>query len=119
LWVRGAARLDEACGAAVGMVGARAATSYGAWAGSDFAHGLAGRGWTVVSGGGHGIDAACHRGALAAGGVTMVVAAGGLARPYPAGNAGLFAGSPTRGCWSVSGRRTHYPSGAGSCSGPG
>jgi DNA processing protein len=90
LWVRGATRLDEACERAVGMVGARAATPYGAWAGSDLAHGLAGRGWTVVSGSGHGIDSACHRGALAAGGVTMVVAAGGLARPYPEGNAALF-----------------------------
>jgi DNA processing protein len=90
LWVRGAARLDEVTGRAVGMVGAREATSYGTWAGGDLAQGLAGRGWTVVSGGALGIDTACHRGALAAGGATVVVTAGGLCKPYPASNETLF-----------------------------
>jgi DNA processing protein len=90
LWVRGSARLDEVCRRAVGMVGARTATSYGMWVGSDFAQGLARRGWAVVSGGALGIDTACHRGALAAGGATVVVCAGGLCQPYPASNHVLF-----------------------------
>jgi DNA processing protein len=90
LWVRGSARLDEVCRQAVGIVGARNATAYGTWVGSDLAQGLARHGWTVVSGGALGTDAACHRGALAAGGTTVVVAAGGLCRLYPASNHALF-----------------------------
>jgi DNA processing protein len=90
LWVRGPARLDQVTRQAVGMVGSRNATSYGTWAGSDMAQGLARHGWTVVSGGAHGIDTACHRGALSAGGVTVVVCAGGLCQPYPSSNVTLF-----------------------------
>ena len=36
------------------------------------------RGWTVVSGGAFGIDAAAHVGAMAVGGVTVVVSAAGV-----------------------------------------
>jgi DNA processing protein len=54
------------------------------------AHGLAERGWAVVSGGAFGIDAAAHRAALSAGGLTVSVLACGVDRPYPLGHASLF-----------------------------
>lgn len=90
LWVRGTARLDEVLGRAVAMVGSRASSAYGKHVTEDLAYGLAGRGWTVISGGAYGIDAAAHTAALVAGGTTLAVLAGGLDRPYPAGNAALF-----------------------------
>jgi DNA processing protein len=45
---------------------------------------------SVVSGGALGIDAACHRGALAGGGSTIAILAGGVDVPYPRSNDGLF-----------------------------
>ena len=74
----------------VAVVGSRAATSYGERVAFDLADGLADAGGCVVSGGAYGIDAAAHRGALARGGPTLVVLAGGVDRAYPAGNARLL-----------------------------
>ena len=54
-------------------------------------HQLGERGWTVVSGGAFGIDAAAHRGALAAEAPTLAVLACGVDRPYPAAHGALFA----------------------------
>jgi DNA processing protein len=90
LWVRGPHRLDEALARSVAVVGARAASDYGAYVATDLAHGLAERGWTVVSGGALGIDGAAHRAALAAGGCTVAVLACGVDRPYPVSHTGLF-----------------------------
>jgi len=90
LWVRGAAPLDSALARSVAMVGARAASDYGRHVAGDLAYGLADRGWTVVSGGALGIDAAAHRAALAAGGCTVAVLACGVDRPYPVSHTGLF-----------------------------
>lgn len=90
LWVRGSADLATVGVRSVAIVGARAATEYGEWVARDLAGRLAGRGFTVVSGGAHGIDAAAHRGALAGGGETVLVSAGGPDRPYPPANAALF-----------------------------
>lgn len=90
LWVRGAGDLDTAAVRSVGLVGSRAATSYGQQVTADLGFGLARRGFQIVSGGAYGIDAAAHRAALAADGMTVLVSAGGLDRPYPPGNAALF-----------------------------
>lgn len=90
LWVRGQWEVGEALARSVAVVGARAATAYGTHIATDMAYGLADRGWTVVSGGAYGIDAAAHRGAIAAGGRTVAVLACGVDRSYPVGNAALF-----------------------------
>mgnify|MGYP001317297894 CR=1 FL=1 len=51
---------------------------------------LTGRGFVVVSGAAYGIDGVAHRAALAAGGPTVAVLAGGADRAYPAGHAELL-----------------------------
>jgi DNA processing protein len=90
VWLRGEPSLAEVCERSVSVVGARASTSYGDHVAGELAFGLAERGWTIVSGGAYGIDAAAHRGALAAGGCTVAVLACGIDRPYPAAHASLF-----------------------------
>src|SRR5690606_31638291 len=91
LWLRGPGDLRNACLRSVAVVGSRAASSYGLRVAAEFATDLAERGWSVVSGGALGIDAAAHRGALAADGPTVAVLANGVDVPYPASNDGLFA----------------------------
>jgi DNA processing protein len=86
LWVRGPVDLAAAVRRSVALVGARAATAYGEHVAADLAAGLAEAGCTVVSGGAYGIDVAAHRGALAVGGPTIALLAGGVDRTYPAGN---------------------------------
>jgi DNA processing protein len=78
-------------------VGSRAATSYGGHMAGELAADLGERGWAVVSGGAYGIDAAAHRGALAAKGVTIAILACGVDYPYPAGHADLFAAIAAQG----------------------
>jgi DNA processing protein len=90
IWVRGPWPLAETCERSVAVVGARASTAYGEHVAGDLGYGLAERGWTVVSGGAFGIDAAAHRGAMAAGGRTVAVLACGIERPYPVSHAALF-----------------------------
>ncbi|MCO7219486.1 DNA-processing protein DprA [Klenkia sp. PcliD-1-E] len=103
LWVRGPARLDDVLQRAVTVIGARASTAYGEHVAGDLGAGLTDRGWTVVSGGGLGIDAAAHRGALTGSpGTTVMVARGGLDRPYPHSNADLFGHIVDRGGLLVS-----------------
>jgi DNA processing protein len=91
LWLHGRADLRLACLRSVSMVGSRAATGYGAHVAGEIAADLAERGWAILSGGAYGIDAAAHRGALAAGGTTIAVLACGVDYAYPAGHADLFA----------------------------
>lgn len=90
LWVLGAADLGELAERSVAIVGARAATGYGVHVAKELGAGLAERRFTVVSGAAYGIDGAAHEGALAVGGLTIAVVAGGVDRSYPVGHAGLL-----------------------------
>ena len=90
LWTRGDTRLLGARAPAVALVGARASTSYGEFVTADFAAESANAGVTVVSGGAYGIDGAAHRAAVAAGGATVAIMAGGVERAYPAGHRDLI-----------------------------
>lgn len=97
LWVKGSASLAELAADAVAVVGCRASTAYGERVATELAAGLAEGGTTVVSGGAFGIDAAAHRGALAADGPTLAVMAGGLDRFYPSANTSLLEGVAEHG----------------------
>ena len=81
LFVRGA--IEPADAMAVAIVGTRRATHYGKQQAERLAGGLARAGVTVVSGLARGIDAAAHRGALAAGGRTIAVLASGVLNLFP------------------------------------
>ncbi|WP_436537285.1 DNA-processing protein DprA [Actinoplanes sp. HUAS TT8] len=96
-WVRGDRPLGPTLERSVAIVGARASTGYGTHVTNELAYGLAEQGWAVVSGGAYGIDAAAHRAALAANGVTVSVLACGVDRPYPIMNSEMFAQIAERG----------------------
>jgi len=81
LFVRGALLPCDAL--AVAVVGARHATAYGLRVAEQLGEGLSRAGYTVVSGLARGIDAAAHKGALAAGGRTIAVLGSGVLNIYP------------------------------------
>lgn len=86
--------LDTMC---LGVVGARKATPYGL-AVSEMAGRIAAEsGITVVSGGAMGCDAAAARGALNAGGKTIVVSGVGADQVYPRRSADVFARACAQG----------------------
>lgn len=97
LWVRGRADLASCVSRSVAIVGARSATSYGVQVAGELGHGLGARGFTVVSGAAFGIDVAAHRGALAAGALTVAAMAGGVDRPYPAAHTRVLAQIESQG----------------------
>ncbi len=91
LWVAGAGDLRLLALRSIAVVGARSATAYGEGIARELGAHLAESGWLTVSGGAFGIDAAAHRGALAARGATACVLAGGVDVPYPRSHADLLA----------------------------
>jgi len=90
LWARGETPLDEATQSAVAIVGARACSSYGETIAGELAYGLGNRGLSIFSGAAFGIDAAAHRGALAAQGVTVALLGCGVDVGYPSGHISLL-----------------------------
>ena len=98
LWCRGrfggaslAAALPALTARSVAIVGSRAASRQAMDRTSAIAAELARAGFTIVSGGAYGIDAAAHEGALAAGGPTLAVLGCGADVIYPEQHATLFA----------------------------
>jgi DNA processing protein len=97
LCLRGEADLRTLALCSIAIVGARAASNYGARLASEIALQLGERGWNVISGAAYGIDAAAHRGALASGAQTAAVLASGVDQPYPSGHERLFDAIATNG----------------------
>ena len=73
----------------VAIVGARSCSAYGAQVARELARELAAAGVVVVSGLARGVDGEAHRGALAAGGLTVAVLGCGIDRDYPRAHAEL------------------------------
>lgn len=84
-------------GPAVAIVGTRKPSPRAAEFAHELAAELARAGVAVLSGGAEGIDTYAHRGALAAGGTTVVVAPAGFDRPFPKENSDLFRAVVTAG----------------------
>ncbi len=84
-----AGNVQALSGPGVAIVGTRHPTLYGQDTARNFAIGLAHAGWSVFSGLALGVDAAAHRGALMAGGVTAGILGGALDRFYPKDNTRL------------------------------
>ena len=83
---------------AVGIVGSRDHTAYGAEAARLLAAGVARAGVVVTSGMARGIDAIAHGAALDAGGASVGVLANGFGVIYPAANRTLYERMVTSGC---------------------
>jgi len=111
LWVRGA--FQDADRFSVAVVGSRICTAYGLEQADRFAGWLAEQGFTIISGGARGIDAAAHRSALRHHGRTVVVLAGGVGRAYPPEHASLFDSVVAAGGVLCSEFPTYHPSEAG------
>lgn len=90
------------------VVGSRHPTPTGRDLAGDFARRLAGAGLGIASGLAEGIDAAAHRGAIAAGGFTTAVLGTGLDRVYPLRHRALAEDIARRGVLV-----TEFPPGTG------
>jgi DNA processing protein len=89
LYLRGSGEPELLGRRAVGVVGARSCSPYGAQVARMLGRELAAAGLVVVSGLARGIDGEAHRGALEGGGPTVGVLGCGIDRDYPAANASL------------------------------
>lgn len=96
LWVMGDITLFNR--PAVGMVGARNASSLGVRMARRLGAGLSEAGFTIVSGLARGIDTAAHEAALEGRGKTVAVMAGGIDVIYPPENTALAAAIDAAGC---------------------
>ena len=74
---------------AIGVIGSRRTSHYGAECAKKLSYQLAYSGLTIISGLARGIDTAAHQGALAAKGRTIAVIGSGLTKLYPPENAAL------------------------------
>ena len=74
---------------AIGVIGSRRTSHYGAECAKKLSYQLAYAGLTVISGLARGIDTAAHQGALAAKGRTIAVIGSGIMKLYPPENAAL------------------------------
>lgn len=90
LWLRAAPGRAALSAPALGIVGSRAASRYGTDITAEIASAAVDAGVAVLSGGAYGVDATAHRVALAAGGATVAVLAGGIDQLYPSGNIELL-----------------------------
>jgi DNA processing protein len=95
LYCRGALSLLDR--PALAIVGSRNATTQGLRNAEQFARAFSEAGLTVISGLAQGIDAAAHRGGLAAAGSTIAVLGTGADVNYPPANAALAAEIAQRG----------------------
>ncbi len=86
IWVNGSFRSNPG----VAVVGTRRCTRYGVGLADSFGVLLARVGWTVVSGLARGVDAAAHRGCIAAGGHGVAVLGSGIDVCYPPENRAIF-----------------------------
>lgn len=82
-------RLELLDRTSLAVVGSRNATAQGARNAEEFARAFSAAGLTIVSGLAAGIDAAAHRGGLAAAGSTIAVLGTGVDNIYPRQNAAL------------------------------
>jgi DNA processing protein len=82
LYVRGDLKgaVDQPC---LAVVGSRRCSTYGLNTAQSLSRDLAANGLTIISGMARGIDAAAHRGALEAGGLTIAIIGTGLETTYP------------------------------------
>ncbi|MCP4573156.1 MAG: DNA-protecting protein DprA [bacterium] len=96
LWCTG--QVSALAGDGIAMVGTRRATSRGLAVARSLGAACVARGWTVVSGLALGVDAAAHRGALDAGGVTVAVMGTGSDQTYPAAHRRLRREIEVTGC---------------------
>ena len=81
LYIRG--HLPECCDRSLAIVGSRRISSYGHKMAKHLSESAAYNGWAVISGLAYGIDSVAHQACIDAGGVTIGVLGGGLARIHP------------------------------------